>query len=222
MDQVGPRGLLQFGTMHPHALAGFMLWRKWLFDIDNRSGQETGYLFEPIIASAVGGTPCSAKKSPVRRAGDGTKGRQVDCLLDNRAYEFKVRVTIAASGQGRWGEELQFPIDCRLSGYVPVLVVFDPTPNAKLLELCNAFQDNNGEVYVGEEAWLHLDAVAGPTMARFLESYVRQPLDSLLAQVEFPLPRLQISMSPEAIEIIVGEHGIAIPRAAGQLDQSEA
>jgi hypothetical protein len=47
MDQVGPRSLLQFGTMKPRALAAFLLWRKWIFDIDNRAGQETGYLFEP-------------------------------------------------------------------------------------------------------------------------------------------------------------------------------
>ena len=44
-----PRGLLQYGGMSPKTLAGFLLWRKWIFDIDNRAGQETGYLFEPII-----------------------------------------------------------------------------------------------------------------------------------------------------------------------------
>ena len=31
-----------------------------------------------------------------------------------KAYEFKLRVTIAASGQGRWKEELDFPSDCNL------------------------------------------------------------------------------------------------------------
>ena len=50
LEQVGPRGLLQYGTMSARALAGLLFWRKWLFDIDNRAGQETGYLFEPIIA----------------------------------------------------------------------------------------------------------------------------------------------------------------------------
>ena len=34
-------------------------------------------------------------------------------------------MTIAASGQGRWKEELDFPADCKASGYVPVLVVLD-------------------------------------------------------------------------------------------------
>ena len=75
IDQVGPRGLLQYGGMSPKTLAGFLLWRKWIFDIDNRAGQETGYLFEPIIAAAVGGVPASAKRSPIKRRKDGKKGR---------------------------------------------------------------------------------------------------------------------------------------------------
>ena len=80
LEQVGPRGLLQYGKLSGIALAGLLFWRKWFFDIDNRAGQETGYLFEPIIAYAIGGTPAPAKKSPVRRHNDTTKGRQVNCL----------------------------------------------------------------------------------------------------------------------------------------------
>ena len=84
IDQVGPRGLLQYGSMDANLLAGFLRWRKWTFDIDNRAGQESGYLFETIIAAAVGGVPASAKKSPVRRRKDPNKGRQVDCLREDR------------------------------------------------------------------------------------------------------------------------------------------
>jgi len=80
MDQVGPRGLLQYGSFPPAALTGLLLWRKWMFDIDNRAGQETGYLFEPIIAFAIGGTPVGSRKSPIRRSKDSSKGRQVDCM----------------------------------------------------------------------------------------------------------------------------------------------
>ena len=82
----------------------------------------------------------------MKRTRDAAKGRQVDCIRGNRAYEFKIRVTIAASGQGRWSEELEFPIDCRGSGYLPVLVVLDPTTNPKLTELTRAFKENDGEV----------------------------------------------------------------------------
>ena len=169
LEQVGPRGLLQFGKLDSDALAGFLFWRKWFYDIDNRAAQETGYLFEPIIAHAIGGTPAPAKKSPVKRQSDRSKGRQVDCLLDDRAYEFKIRVTIAASGQGRWQEELDFPADCRASGFTPVLVCLDSTPNPKLDSLIRAFLAHQGEVFIGDAAWQHLDSVAGKTMTSFLE-----------------------------------------------------
>ena len=52
MEQVGPRGLLQYGSLKPKSLVALLLWRKWIYDIDNRAAQETGYLFEPIIAAA--------------------------------------------------------------------------------------------------------------------------------------------------------------------------
>ncbi len=181
IEQVGPRGLLQYGTLEAKALTGLLFWRKWFFDIDNRAGQETGYLFEPIIAHAIGGVPFSAKASPVRRASDPKKGRQVDCVRGKQAYEFKIRVTIASSGQGRWQEELEFPVDCRKSGYAPVLVVLDATANPKLAQLESAFLAQRGKVYKGEAAWRHLDEAAGQTMALFLEKYV-PPAHSRIAE----------------------------------------
>ena len=65
IDQVGPRGLLQYGKLSPSSLAALLFWRKWIFDIDNRAGQETGYLFELIIAHSIGGVPFSSRKSPI-------------------------------------------------------------------------------------------------------------------------------------------------------------
>ncbi len=50
LEQVGPRGLLQFGDLDSKALGSLLILRKWMFDIDNRAVQETGYLFEPMIA----------------------------------------------------------------------------------------------------------------------------------------------------------------------------
>lgn len=179
LDQVGPRGLLQYGVFSAETLTSFLLWRKWIFDIDNRAAQETGYVFEPIIAASIGGTPVSATKSPIKRSKDNSKGRQVDCLKGQTAYEIKLRVTIAASGQGRWGEELDFPEDCVNSGYVPLLLVLDPTKNPKLDELKSTFLKHGGRVVIGDEAWKHLDDEAGPTMSIFLEKYVRVPLSEL-------------------------------------------
>jgi hypothetical protein len=192
-----------------------------MFDIDNRAAQETGYLFEPIMASAIGGVPASAAQSPVRRREDRTKGRQVDCIRDTLAYEIKLRVTIAASGQGRWQEELEFPLDCAASGFMPVLVVLDSTPNPKLTELRQAFESASGLVYVGDDAWSHLDSAAGPTMSRFLDRYVRHPLESLLKDAPPELPELTLSMTADAVVFKLGQFLHSVPRLPISADVTE-
>ncbi len=216
LDQVGPRGLLQYGKLSPAALTAFMFWRKWFMDVDNRAGQETGYLFEPVIAAAVGGIPYSAKNSVVRSHRD-KKGRQVDCLIEDSnvkdAYEFKVRVTIAASGQGRWAEELDFPIDCRASGYRPMLVCLDGTPNPKLQQLVAAFKREGGDAFVGDAAWRHLDGLAGVTMAKFLDTYIREPLNRLIAEdTKLPLPELKARDLGDTLSILIGGEELRIER----------
>jgi hypothetical protein len=201
--------------MSSHALACFILWRKWIFDIDNRAGQETGYLFEPILAHAIGGFPVSAARSPIRRKGDRKKGRQVDCIRKRRAYEIKIRVTIAASGQGRWAQEVQFPEECRSSGYIPVLVVLDPTPNPKLHELVAAFKKHKGEAYVGEAAWDHLEQTAGGTMSLFIDRYVKNPVQEVLAAAPDHLPAITLSMENGLFGLRVGDETVRFRRAAG-------
>lgn len=212
IDQVGPRGLLQYGTLSPKSLVSLLFWRKWMFDIDNRAGQETGYVFEPIIAYAIGGIPYGAKRSPIKRGGIGPLGRQVDCVVDNKAYEIKLRVTIAASGQGRWSEELQFPKDSQASGFIPVLIVLDPTTNVKLEELKQAFAAAGGESHIGQVAWAHLAAVAGSTMARFLDIYVHTPLQALLKEAPQVLPDLTLRMRDDRIIMEVGAEYLTIRR----------
>jgi hypothetical protein len=179
MLQVSPRALLEFGIIATPALASWLMWRKWFYDIDNRVAQETGYLFEPILASALGGQPYAPRNSPIKRVSEPTKGRQVDCIVDRRAYEFKLRVTIAASGQGRFAEELDFARDCQASKFEPVLLVLDPTPSARLTGLSAEYRRVGGAVYVGAEAWQHIEEEAGPIMAIFIEKYVRRPIAAL-------------------------------------------
>jgi hypothetical protein len=220
LEQVGPRGLLQYGKLSPSALVGLLFWRKWFFDIDNRAGQETGYLFEPIIAHAVGGTPVPASKSPVKRQKDPKKGRQIDCLLGKKAYELKIRVTIAASGQGRWREELEYPSDCRKSGFTPVLLVLDGTPNPKLDELEQAFLRQKGEAFKGMAAWEHLDDLAGPTMSLFLNKYVRCPMDKLIEEAPFELPQLVAELRDSHILITIGGETLRISRSPADVDES--
>lgn len=212
LDQVGPRALLQYGQMSVEALTGFLLWRKWLFDIDNRAGQETGYLFEPIVASAIGGVAFSASKSPIRRRADQTKGRQVDCIREQYAYEIKLRVTIAASGQGRWSEEVEFPFDCLESGFTPVLIVFDSTPNPKLTELIAAFETAQGEAYIGQAAWEHLETAAGPVLTVFIEKYVRAPVVQMLDSQTDQLPDVGFRMTDDSFVVTVGNETTIYPR----------
>jgi hypothetical protein len=178
LQTVIPRGLLELGNFDEEKIVSWLTWRKFLYDIDNRSGQNAGYLFENIIAEAIGGKRLSGRKSPISRANkDGS--RQVDCLKDDTAYEFKMRVTEAASGKGRQSEEEQFAEDASTSGYTPILLVLDPTPSAKRERLRGIYEDYGGEAYVGEDAWEHLDEKAGPTMSNFLQKYVRSPISDM-------------------------------------------
>ncbi|MBN9119738.1 MAG: restriction endonuclease [Planctomycetes bacterium] len=169
METIVPRCLLEYGLRPNETLASWLVWRKWLYDIDNRSAQETGYLFEPILTAALGGTSYSHKKSPIKRASDATKGRQVDCVEEKTAYEFKMRVTIAASGQGRFKEELDFAKDCESSGYTPVLLVLDPTPSVRLDDLSAEYRQYGGTAHIGLDAWKHIEEKAGAVMGRFVE-----------------------------------------------------
>jgi hypothetical protein len=207
MEQVVPRSLLEYGLTKADVLASWLTWRKWLYDIDNRSAQETGYVFEPIIARALGGATYSARNSPVRRIGDTRKGRQIDCLVQNDAYELKMRMTIAASGQGRWDEELAFPTDCKASGFRPVLVVFDSTPSSKLEQLVARFKGAGGLAFVGDDAWSHIRERGGKTMGEFVLRYVRTPIDAI-EEAQGALLPLQVLAAGGRFRVVVGDHVI--------------
>lgn len=207
MDQIGPRTLLEYGECDSNLLAHWMLWRKWIYDIDNRSAQETGYLFEPLLASCLGGEPVGAKNSPIKRIdaqGKPTdKGRQIDCLVcdKNRAYELKLRVTIAASGQGRFGEELSFPVEAKAAGFTPVLLVLDPTPSSKLGELSRKFVENGGEFYNGEEAWKYMEKETGEIIATFIKKYIK-PIIKVIEEVDInEIVDIKLSATPNEITI---------------------
>jgi len=207
MDQIGPRSLLEYGICDSQFLSSWMLWRKWIFDIDNRSGQETGYLFEPILASCLGGDTVGARNSPVKRLdheGNPTSaGRQIDCYVgeDNLAYEFKLRVTIAASGQGRFSEELSFPKECAAAGLTPILLVLDPTESSRLDDLEKSFIDAGGRSFIGDDAWLHMEDKAGDVMSTFLEKYIRPPLIEMAAKENIPLTNINLHWSDNEIVI---------------------
>lgn len=210
-EQIQPRSLLEYGWFPKEALAPWLVWRKWLYDLDNRSAQETGYLFEPILAAAIGGASYSATKSPIRRADNPVRGRQVDCLDGKLAYEFKMRVTIAASGQGRFSEELAFAKDCAFSGYIPVLLVLDATPSSRLDELIDAYQEYGGQVYLGETAWQHIAEKAGWAMGQFVEKYIHAPFLAI-GHDETGLPSLSLQIEGNQIIVQIAQTQMSIPR----------
>jgi hypothetical protein len=211
MDQVGPRGLLEYGICDNDLLNSWLIWRKWVFDIDNRSGQETGYMFEPILASCLGGESVGSTNSPVKRLNEKGKpkstGRQIDCYIgaENVAYEFKIRVTIAASGQGRFGEELSFPKECKAAGITPILIVLDPTSSNRLTELSAVFTKNKGIVYIGEQAWKHLEEKAGKIMSHFIDNYIKPPLKTINAFDTSKLSSIKLTWDKDKI-IIQGDN----------------
>lgn len=206
-DQVAPRSLLEYGKCEDSLLATWLEWRKWFFDIDNRSGQETGYVFEPILASCLGGVSVSHTSSPVKRlneSGHRTKeGRQVDCYIEEarEVYELKMRVTIAASGQGRFKEEMSFPHEAKVSGLTPILVVFDETKSALLTKLKAQFKKYGGKCFIGQAAWDMLYDKAGKEMSLFIRKYIYPPVQ---AMGKF------IDSNPQSIQIENQGNGIVI------------
>jgi hypothetical protein len=167
-----------------------MSWRKWIYDIDNRSAQETGYLFEPILASCLGGSSVSHTYSPIKRIDDSgnqtNKGRQIDCLIEesSEAYELKLRVTIAASGQGRFSEEMSFPLEAERAGLKPVLIVFDPTPSALLEKLTKQYVMHGGRYAIGNDVWNELISKAGKEMGIFIQKYIEPPIRKMGEQID--------------------------------------
>ena len=218
MDQIGPRTLLEYGESDSNLLAHWMLWRKWIYDIDNRSAQETGYLFEPLLASCLGGEPVGARNSPIKRVnaqGKPTdKGRQIDCLVydKKRAYELKLRVTIAASGQGRFGEELSFPAEAKAAGFTPVLLVLDPTPSSKLAELSQKFMENDGEFYNGEEAWRYMEKEAGEVISIFVKKYIK-PVIKAIEEVDInEMTSITLASTPTRVTITSNTNTYSLDR----------
>lgn len=218
MDQIGPRVLLEYGRCNLTLLANWMIWRKWIYDIDNRSAQETGYLFEPVLASCLGGEAIGAKNSPIKRLdSEGiptNKGRQVDCLVsaDMTAYELKLRVTIAASGQGRFGEELSFPVESEAAGYRPILLVLDPTPSDRLTELSHQFLECGGEFYQGEDAWRYMEEQAGSVIAVFIEKYIKPAIKDIESIDITELRPLSLNWDSDQIIISIEDHDYSISR----------
>lgn len=218
MDQIGPRVLLEYGVCDLELLANWMVWRKWIYDIDNRSAQETGYLFEPLLASCLGGETVGARNSPVKRIDlkgrPTSNGRQIDCYIPSKktAYELKLRVTIAASGQGRFPEEMSFPLESRAAGIKPILLVLDPTTSPRLSDLSKQYEKYNGEFYHGDAAWMHMEQEAGEVVSVFIENYIKPAIKAVETIDISALEAIKIEWDRKYIEIAITEKKYRIRR----------
>lgn len=217
-EQIVPRSLLEYGNCENQLLADWLEWRKWIFDIDNRSAQETGYVFEPILASCLGGKPCSAQNSPVKRIDDQGKktnnGRQVDCYIEDlkEVYELKMRVTIAASGQGRFSEEMSFPYEAKKAGLTPILVVFDNNESALLTKLKNKYVECGGKYYIGDDAWNILKDRAGVEMGIFINKYIYPPINSMESLLHSNPHEIKLSKTDNFVKIMGNNSSYIIER----------
>lgn len=206
-DQIVPRSLLEYGNCDNKLLANWLEWRKWIFDIDNRSAQETGYVFEPILAGCLGGESVSSINSPVKRIDEKgvptSKGRQVDCYIPERGevYELKMRVTVAASGQGRFNEEMSFPSEAQIAGLTPILIVFDSNESNLLVKLKARYMECGGKCYIGSAAWAFLRERSGREMGIFIDKYIFPPINTI-EQLLDSNPK-EITVRQDADKIII-------------------
>lgn len=197
--QLANRAVLENGFKDPKATIANILWRKFWGTIDNRSAAEAGYLTEKVITSCLCGESYSDKDSPITRFGEGKQGRQIDCIVEDLAYEVKTRVTGAASGRGRSRDELELPKDCRDSGYTPVLMVMDGTPCSALDQMVAAYEGAGGHTYVGLAAWEHLRQEASSNINKVVEDLILRPM----AAFKHNVPPLDISYKYRDGKIII-------------------
>ncbi len=68
----------------------------------------------------------------------------------------------------------------------------------------------SGETFIGQQAWQHLEAVAGEPM--FLRLYVHTPIQSLLKAVPDTLAPITMRTSATHLYITIGDDTLTISR----------
>ena len=197
--------LMEFGGTPPAEFASWLVWLQRNYYIENRANQVASHLFKTIMAMALGGETFEAGASPIRCAQDASRGRHVGCVVGRRAYAFMYHLTDATSEKGRFREELRFAEDCKASGYEPILLVLEGERCRKAEIMSETFLANGGEALIGREAWEHLAAEAGPTMSRFLDRFIRAPMDTVVTAYE-SLPDLERANRIDHFDVRIG-HG---------------
>lgn len=182
IEQIVLKNPLEYGNYDDDLLFSWLMWRKLIYDIDDRSAQETWYLFKSLIASCIGGESVSHKYSPVKRIDENDKStnerRQVDCYIEEKkeVYELKLRVAMATNGQGQFDEEMNFLYETKMAGLTPILIVFDGTISPLLEKLKSKYLEEGGRCYIGDNAWNELIDRAGNEMGKYIMKYIKPPI----------------------------------------------
>lgn len=80
------------------------------------------------------------------------------------------------------------------------------------MEGAKRLESAGGESFVGASAWEHLNNMAGPTMAKFLDLYVHTPMLAVMEDAPRSLPPLTIRMDSGNLAIDVGDESFKINR----------
>ena len=236
MDQVGPRGLLQYGALSPPALAGLLYWRKWFYDTDNRAAQETGY----VRAHSRGG---HRRRSSERRAQSRAAGRRRHQGTAGGLHQGKSRLRVQDTPHDRGFRSRPLEPRAGLSRGLRELEIHPRLGRAgrhdepqaggararvrerrKSLiskgtalcveELVRAFENAGGKAHIGQAAWRMLENESGPTMSQFLSRYVRRPLDALIHHMPTRLPSLSAQDTGESVVLAIGDELLVVERDA--------
>ena len=90
--------------------------------------------------------------------------------------------------------------------------MLDGTENSKLSEFAETFREHGGSAYIGEDAWAHLEAEAGPTMSVFIDKYISGPFDELLERTPTDIPELRVRLHSDSIHVQIGAETLDIKR----------
>ncbi|NEQ86881.1 MAG: restriction endonuclease, partial [Moorea sp. SIO2I5] len=91
--------------------------------------------------------------------------------------------------------------ESQAAGFIPVLLVLDPTPSNRLTELSEKYLACGGAFYHGEEAWRHMEQEAGEVVSVFIERYIKPAIQGI-EEIEIEYPKsINLRWSDQVIEI---------------------
>jgi hypothetical protein len=76
-------------------------------------------------------------------------------------------------------------------------------------------------VFIGADAWKHLEGTAGPTMGRFLKKYVHEPIAALVGELPDEMPEMILNMTDDLLTVSIDGEEFSIPRSPARSSEVE-